>query len=111
MKTRFTFLAGALILALVPVKPALAAPTFTYTTIDVPGAVLTVAVGINNSGQIVGVYQLADGSRHGFLFTPGIGFATIDDPNATSGSEATGINNSGQIVRLQPEPAGGWPRV
>ena len=73
------------------------ADTYSYTTIDFPGASQTVIAGINNSGQVVGGYQLADQSRHGFLDVGGV-FTTIDDPNATSGSEATGINNLGQIV-------------
>jgi len=70
---------------------------FTFTSIDVPGAAATLAGGINNSGQIVGGYIAPDGSKHGFLLSGGV-FTTIDDPNATSGSEITGINNVGQIV-------------
>jgi len=42
----------------------------TYTTIDVPGAVVTNAFGINNAGQIVGYYIDASGVAHGFLATP-----------------------------------------
>jgi uncharacterized membrane protein len=84
------------------------ADSYNYTTIDFPGASQTVIGGINNSGQLVGGYQLADQSRHGFLDVGGV-FTTIDDPNATSGSEATGINNSGQIVgtyNLNPPEVG-----
>lgn len=73
------------------------ADTYSYATIDFPGASQTVIAGVNNSGQLVGGYQSADQSRHGFLDVGGV-FTTIDDPNATSGSEATGINNLGQIV-------------
>ena len=73
------------------------ADDFTYTTIDFPGATATAIGGINNSGQIVGGYELPDTTRHGFLDVGG-SFTTIDNPNATSGSEATGINNVGQIV-------------
>jgi hypothetical protein len=48
-------------LALVPASPVLAATiTFTYITIDFPGATLSDAAGINNSGQIVGDYILVD---------------------------------------------------
>jgi uncharacterized membrane protein len=84
------------------------ADTYTYMTFDFPGATQTIGGGINNLGQIVGGYQLADQSRHGFLDVGGV-FTTIDDPNATSGSEATGINNSGQIVgtyNLNPPEVG-----
>ena len=73
------------------------ADDFTYTTIDFSGATATLAAGINTSGQIVGGYLLPDQSRHGFLDVGGV-FTTLDDPNATSGSENVGINDSGQIV-------------
>jgi hypothetical protein len=84
------------------------ADTFSYITIDLPGATQTLAAGINSSGQIVGGYILPDQSRHGFLDVGGV-FTTVDNPNATSGSENTGINDSGQIVGaydLNPPEAG-----
>ncbi len=71
--------------------------TFTFTSIDFPGATHTGAGGINNLGQIVGGYVLPNGTRHGFLDVGGI-FTTIDDPNATVGTVASDINSSGQIV-------------
>ena len=37
-----------------------------FTTIDVPGASSTLAVGINSRGDIVGQYS-AGGTTHGFL--------------------------------------------
>ena len=43
---------------------------YTFTQIDVPGSDGTLAFGINDSGQIVGYYQDADGYFHGFLATP-----------------------------------------
>jgi probable HAF family extracellular repeat protein len=78
--------------------PASAA-AFTFTTIDVPGAVpgSTGAGGINNSGQIVGSF--AAGARtHGFLDTGG-SFTSIDVPGASgAGTIASGINDAGQVV-------------
>ena len=98
MKIRIAFCATTLALALVLATPALADPvTFTYTSIDFPGAVASFAGGINNPGQIVGGYQLADGSMHGFRDVDGT-FTTIDCDMATSGTEAARINNQGQIV-------------
>ncbi len=82
--------------------------TFTFTPIDFPGAAQSVAGGVNNSGQIVGGYQLGDGSRHGFLVSGGT-FTAIDNPNAASGTECIGINNLGQIVgayNLNPPETG-----
>ena len=72
--------------------------TFTYTTFDVPGAVSTIASGINASGDIVGTYIDAGGQRHGFGQREGI-FTTIDYPGA-AGTEARGIGPSGDIARL-----------
>jgi hypothetical protein len=40
------------------------------TRIDVPGAIFTQVNGINDAGQIVGVYGGANGADHGFLPTP-----------------------------------------
>jgi probable HAF family extracellular repeat protein len=96
MKTCAAFCVGVFILVLSSVDLALAG-SYNYTTIDFPGATLTALGGINDSGQIVGGYALSDGTRHGFLYSGGI-FSTIDDPNATSGTELVGINGSGQIA-------------
>jgi hypothetical protein len=45
------------------------AASFTFTPIDVPGAIYTEAYGINPRGQIVGPYFDSTG-EHGFLATP-----------------------------------------
>lgn len=39
----------------------------TYTPLDVPGAVSTIALGINAHGTIVGQYQDTAGTFHGFV--------------------------------------------
>jgi probable HAF family extracellular repeat protein len=77
------------------VSPALAGP-YVFHTIDVPGASLTLASGINNPGQIVGSYLDAGGVEHGFLRSGG-SFTTIDAPGAVF-NQAVGINDAGQIV-------------
>jgi hypothetical protein len=53
----------------------------TCTTIDVPGAVRTVANAINPRGDIVGRYDTADGVAHGFLLRGGE-FTTIKEVSA-----------------------------
>src|SRR5262249_55004649 len=70
-------------------------------TLDVPGATVTRALGINDVGQIVGTYDNASG-HHGFLYFNGV-YTSIDDPQAgtmpgqgTYG--ASGIDNAGNIV-------------
>lgn len=81
----------------VPIMAPQPDPTFTFSTIDVPGATNTLAGGINNLAHIVGYYTQADGVFHGFKDVGGM-FTSIDDPNATSGTGAADINGSDQIV-------------
>jgi probable HAF family extracellular repeat protein len=47
----------------------------------VPGATFTQASGINDSGQIVGVYFDIAGNEHGFLLDRGT-FTTINVPGS-----------------------------
>ena len=80
----------------------------TFTTIDPPGTIFTIAAGINPQGDIVGRYydgsvcNLAlacgadDGHNHGFLLSGGE-FTTIDFPGAVF-TGAVGINPQGDIV-------------
>jgi probable HAF family extracellular repeat protein len=71
---------------------------FTLTDIDVPGAQLTSAAGINNSGTIVGTFEDAGGVFHGYLADDtGNVVKVIDLPGAISTS-AGGINEKGDIV-------------
>jgi probable HAF family extracellular repeat protein len=74
---------------------------YIFTTLDPPGSVQTQflnATGINASGQIVGQYDDAGGTRHGFLLSGG-SFTTLDAPGSHF-TIAYGINASGQIVGL-----------
>src|SRR6266498_4554125 len=91
------------VILIVAVPPSVAF-ALTFTTIDVPGARLTQASGINNRGQIVGWYDDASGGEHGFLLDE-TGFTTIDVPGA--GLTATdGINDRNQIVGGYIGPSG-----
>jgi len=72
------------------------AGTPTFTTVDFPGAVITLAAGINSAGDIVGRYIDAAGVHHGFLLSGGI-FTSLN----ITGAELTrpvGINDQGDIV-------------
>ena len=83
-----------------------AAAIYTFTTIDVPGAFSTYANGINDAGQIVGVFFNCASScaanprmfptEHTFLKDSAV-FTTIDVPGARF-TDAFGINDAGQIV-------------
>ena len=80
-----------------------AGPTFTFISIDVPGASNTIATGINAPGAIVGIYYDTAGNEHGFLLKNG-NFSTVDVPGSLVGvsgtlqTEANGINAAGEIV-------------
>src|SRR2546421_730183 len=71
-------------------------PVYTYNAFDVPLALDTEPLGINDSGQIVGQYR-DSGGVHSFLFSGGT-FTAINDPSATGPTFAYGINDAGQIV-------------
>lgn len=74
-----------------------AAPTFRFTSIEVPSATLTAAQGINAAGQVVGwYYTAADRRVHGFV-TEGTGFTTIDYPGAFH-TDVRGIGPNGELV-------------
>jgi probable HAF family extracellular repeat protein len=75
--------------------------------IDVPGATFTVAYGINDRGDVVGVFNEfdLDGLQNrGFVANDG-GFTTIEVPEAFY-TLATGINNRRQIVGVFSEENG-----
>ncbi len=84
--------------------------TFTFTSLDYPGAAATFALNNNNingssgslidgsgqTGQIVGYYVDSSSKSHGFLYQAG-NFSSIDYPGA-SDTFACGINDGGEIV-------------
>lgn len=61
-----------------------------------PGALLTEATGMNNSGIIVGFYHDENAARHGFIFRDGV-YTTYDKPGAVR-TLLMGINNQGKIT-------------
>jgi probable HAF family extracellular repeat protein len=62
-----------------------------------PGAVSTVAFGINNEGDVVGEYKDGDGKAHGFLRTRAGAFTSLDFPGAISTS-AGKVNGRQEVV-------------
>jgi len=67
---------------------------------DAPSSVgVTTAEGINDSGQVSGLYTDASALRHAFMYDIHTAtFTTIDPQNGSSAQEAWGINNAGLIV-------------
>jgi probable HAF family extracellular repeat protein len=81
------------------------APTYSFTTIEVPGARSTNPQGINGDGHIVGGFTDAMGRQHGFLLRDG-GFTQIDVPGAGR-TAARGIGPDGDIVGNYAMPGDG----
>lgn len=73
-----------------------AAQNYSFSRIEFPGALSTVAWGINAGGDIVGTYTDAGPVYHGFLLRNG-NFTAIDFPGA-DGTDARGIGPGGEIV-------------
>jgi hypothetical protein len=72
--------------------------SYTFTSIDYPGAILTRAFDINDAGVIVGVFRLPGGSNSGFLFRNGK-FTELPLPDPDAAFEtARGMNNRGDVV-------------
>ena len=77
---------------------------YTYTTLDNPSAASTTQpLGINDAGQVVGIFDLPIifSTYYSFLYSGGA-YTTLSDPSSTafngSGTFAYGINAFGQIV-------------
>jgi uncharacterized membrane protein len=69
----------------------------TFTTVDVPGAVVTSVQGINTAGVMVGLYGTSNnGPVHGFSSSGGT--ITIFDYPSAETTVARGINDFGTIV-------------
>src|SRR5487761_271333 len=92
------FLAVSVVVTLIGVASVRSAHAnaYTFTTISVPGSSATLAYGVNNSGQIVGIYTDTNGVTQGFLYNSGT-FTQVQFLGA-QGTLAQGINDSGQIV-------------
>ena len=78
--------------------------------LDVPGSSMTQALGINDSREVVGVYQTGTGDNamtHGFTWTPSGGFQTlVDDPSGLGATTINGLNDRGQLVGFYTDADG-----
>jgi uncharacterized membrane protein len=66
-----------------------------FSHIEPAGSIDSLALSINDHGQVAGWYDDALGNTHGFIYYRGV-FTTIDPPGSL-GSEVTSIENSGLI--------------
>ncbi|MHB1571357.1 MAG: hypothetical protein ACYC0H_19440 [Solirubrobacteraceae bacterium] len=77
--------------------------------LNFPGASMTQAFGVNDGDEVVGAYTDGTGSSatsHGFIWSPGFGFATVDDPNGIGATTLNGINDRGTIVGFYTDSSG-----
>jgi uncharacterized membrane protein len=68
----------------------------TISSVTFPGPLLTYAQGLNDAGDVVGIYVDAQQQIHGFVLQ-GTTYSSLDFPGAVA-TEALGINNHGDIV-------------
>ena len=71
---------------------------------QVPGAVSTQALGVNDLGQIVGDFVDGMDVMHGFLDSGGI-FTTLD-PTGSTATTINGISDSGTVVGFYVDATG-----
>jgi uncharacterized membrane protein len=94
-----------LISALVSLALHSSAQSLTYTSIDVPGALLTRALGLNDGGAVVGRFIIDNsGNSAGFLLSGGV-FHYIY-PSGGVSSSLNGINSHGDMVGDYVDVAG-----
>lgn len=92
------FMAGALAAGLFWGASAAHAQGFTFTTIDAPNSIFTVARAVNSQGDIVGWFPDTGFKRHGYLLSNG-NFTQIDFNNDVNRrTTALGLNHGGDIV-------------
>jgi hypothetical protein len=80
-----------------------------FTKLAVPGASMTSALGVNDSDEVVGVYQVGTGNNakmHGFTWKQGHGFTTVNDPHGMDATTVNGINDKGDLVGFYVDGAG-----
>ena len=76
--------------------PSFASPTFTDINALLPTNFNSQATGVNNAGEVVGFYQMADGNFSAFTDLGG-SITSFEAPGAAS-TQALGVNDLGQIV-------------
>lgn len=87
------------------------AQTIHYSVTDLgtfggSGDGVTVAIAINNSGQVTGYSKTASGEQHAFIYSDGVmtDLGALGGPN----SSGFGINNLGEITGSADLSAGGF---
>jgi hypothetical protein len=77
--------------------------------LNFPGASATQAFGLNDGDEVVGSYTVGTGSTattDGFVWAPGFGFQTVNDPNGIGSTLINGVNNRGTLVGFYTDASG-----
>jgi hypothetical protein len=82
----------------------IAGTAITGSQVYFPGSLVTYALGLNDAGNVVGIYLDSQQKEHGFLLQ-GTTYTSIDFPGAVA-TEALGTNNHGDIVGDYTDTAG-----
>jgi uncharacterized membrane protein len=77
----------------------------TFTTIDVPGAIATLAYSINDEGVVAGSYADSMGNFRGFVRQPDGTFTTFDAVPGTTYTFVISINNEGAVTGWYDAPS------
>ncbi len=77
----------------------------TVFTLKAPGASMTQAFGVNDGDVVVGAYTVGAKS-FGFIWAPGLGLQTVNDPHGVGSTLINGINDHGRIVGFYTDSAG-----
>jgi hypothetical protein len=80
-----------------------------FTPLAYPGASATQAFGVNDHDEVVGVYTDGKGNSatmHGFTWTPGRGFSSVDDPQGAGATTINGVNDHGDLVGFYTDGKG-----
>lgn len=77
--------------------------------LNFPGASATQAFGLNNADEVVGFYTVGTGSNattNGFVWAPGFGFQTVQDPHGVGATTVNGVNDRGTLVGFYTDANG-----
>jgi hypothetical protein len=77
--------------------------------LNVPGSAGTQAFGVNDGDEVVGDYTVGTGSNamtFGFVWAPGFGFETVNDPQGVGSTTINGVNDRGTLVGFYTDSAG-----
>ena len=79
------------------------------TVLAVPGASATQSLGVNDRREVVGDYTDGAGNMHGFTWTPGGGFQTVDESSVgitAASTTVNGLNDQGKLVGFYNDAQG-----